>query len=35
LIATVLGAFGIVILSTLIPASIAARTNVVEEMRTV
>ncbi|MCG3220961.1 MAG: FtsX-like permease family protein, partial [Candidatus Heimdallarchaeota archaeon] len=35
LIATVLGAFGVVILSTLIPASIAARTNVVEEMRTV
>ena len=35
LIATVLGAFGIVILSTLVPAIIAARTNVVEEMRTV
>lgn len=35
LIATVLGAFGIVILATLIPAVIAARTNVVEEMRTV
>jgi ABC-type antimicrobial peptide transport system permease subunit len=35
LIATVIGAFGIVILSTLIPAIIAARTNVVEEMRTV
>ena len=35
LVATVLGAFGIVILSTLIPALIAARTNVVEEMRTV
>ena len=35
LIGTVLGAFGIVILSTLVPAIIAARTNVVEEMRTV
>ncbi len=34
LIATVLGTFGIVILATLIPAVIAARTNVVEEMRT-
>ena len=35
LIATVLGAFGIVILATLIPAIIASNTNVVEEMRTV
>ncbi len=35
LIATVLGAFGIVILATLVPAFIASRTNVVEEMRTV
>lgn len=34
LIATVLGAFLIVILSTLFPAIVAARTDVVEEMRT-
>ena len=34
LIATVIGAFAIVILSTLLPAIIAARTDVVEEMRT-
>ncbi|MFW9852164.1 MAG: ABC transporter permease [Candidatus Thorarchaeota archaeon] len=34
LIATIIGAFAIVILSTLIPAIVAARTDVVEEMRT-
>jgi ABC-type antimicrobial peptide transport system permease subunit len=34
LIATIIGAFLIIIFSTLIPAIIASRTNVVEEMRT-
>ena len=35
LTATIIGAFIIILLSTLVPALIAARTNVVEEMRTV
>ena len=34
LIATIIGSFAIIILSTLLPAIIASRTNVVEEMRT-
>ncbi|MCK5408740.1 MAG: FtsX-like permease family protein, partial [Candidatus Heimdallarchaeota archaeon] len=35
LTATIIGAFLVILLATLIPALIAAKTNVVEEMRTV